>query len=204
MSRAAVELERLRESRRKVAVFKDQVEADLRKAAEDLAEAKQTLAELEADAAAGTVTAKQRAEVERRLAEAEARRDEPWPERLDGARAALDGANRELVLFAGEHVDQLIEDAEKAVAPAVARLNVLALELSTAIQECHNAAAGIAQTLALAGIRPRPGAVTRMQTDELSAALGVFTHGGGQPEVRLDRRLVPALDARDQDPVEAA
>jgi hypothetical protein len=119
------------------------------------------------------VTAKQRGEVERRLAEAEARRGEPWEQRLDGAKQALADADRELALFASEHVDALVEDAEAE--PFVAHLNSLAVELSDTIAQCHHASDAITQTLALAGIRAQPGAVTRMQTEELARALDAFT-----------------------------
>jgi hypothetical protein len=107
-------------------------------------------------------------------------------------------------LFADEHIDELIEDAEQAVAPLIARMNALAVELSSAITECHHARAAIGQMLILAGLRPHPNAVTRLQTDEIARALGAFTLAGGQSEVRLDRRFVPGLVARDEADLEPA
>jgi hypothetical protein len=134
-SPAAAELEQLRDRRRKLAAHRDRVQADVRTAAGDLVEAEQALATLEAKAAAGTVSAKERSEVERRLAEAQRRRAEPWEQREAGATAALRDADRALQVFADEHLDELIADAEQAVEPVVARLNSLALELAAAIVE---------------------------------------------------------------------
>lgn len=166
--------------------------------------ARQALAHLEAKAAAAPVPAKSRSEVEHRLAEAEARRAEPWQERLDGAAQALAEADQEVMAFAADHIDELIADAEQQVAPAVARMNAMAVELANTITECHHASARITEVLHLGGFRVRPGAVGRLTTDELAQALAAFNLGGGQAEVRLDRRLVPALAALDESDAERA
>jgi hypothetical protein len=203
-SQASIELEHLRDRQRKLVVHRDQIQADLRTAANDLAEAERALAKLEAQAAAGTVSAKERTEVERRLAEAKARRNEPWKQRFDGATAALRDADRELRLFAEEHIDELVADAEQAVEPLVARLNALTLELASTIAECHNMSRGIGEVLVTAGFRTTPSAITRMQTEQLARALDAFNLAGGQPEVRVERRFVPGLVARDEARAERA
>jgi hypothetical protein len=204
VSTAAVELEQLRDRRRKLATHRDEVRASMRKAAEDLTEAQRALARLEAESAAGPVPAKRRGEAERRLAEAEARRAEPWQQRLEGAQAALRRADQELRLCASENIDELVASAEQQVEPAVARVNALAAELSSAIAEAHAASGAIGHVLMTAGFRPHPNAVSRLVTEPLARAVADFVRAGGQPPVRLDRRLVPALAARDETDAEPA
>jgi hypothetical protein len=188
-----VELEQLTARRRKLADHLAQVEAGSRDAVGDLMAARQELGRLEADAIVGTVSPKDRSQVERALDKAQARRDEPWPERLEGARAALRDADRNVAEFAAANVDALIANAEQQVEPHVARVNALAVELDQAIVEASQAALLIGQMLTLAGIQARPNAVAPMRTDALRITLDEFTTAGGQPPVVLDRRYVPAL-----------
>lgn len=192
------ELRELTERRRRLAEHQEQVQEGFRRAHRELQDAKTELGRVEADAAAGDVTAKQRTQVECRVTAAQVKVAEPWEQRLDGAKAALRDADRDIQAFAADNIDELIAIAEDACEPHVARLNALAVELDQAIIEVSQASGGITQMLALAAITPRPNAVTRMHTDELRAALSRFTGAGGQPPIALDRRYVPALAEADR------
>lgn len=198
-SPAAAELALLRDHRGSVAALLDQLDADARAAASALTGARSELVRLEARSADGGVTAKERQAAEHVLSEAGRRAGEPWPERLEGARAAVRLADRQIQQFAADHLDELVADAEADATEAAAAVNAAAGALAGAIIELEHAAGNVGQVLAMGGVRPRPGAVTRTVTEQLARELGAFLDRGGQPPIRLDRTRVPALAAAQPD-----
>jgi flagellar biosynthesis chaperone FliJ len=161
----------------------EQLEAERREAVQAREAARRRLVEFEQ---AGGRSA-DRAKLERALSDAEAKASERWPERLEGARAALREAGYAVSRFTHARLDELVEAKQRDGEIAVERLS----ECARAIVEAHAQRERVAQELSAlvtsAGIMIRPGDVSRSRAEQLARAASELVMAGGEEPPRLTR-----------------
>jgi hypothetical protein len=176
-----------------------EVEAEQRTAVQEREAARARLIEHERRGGAGRRA--ERAKLETALTQAEAHAAERWPERIEGARAALRDMHAQVHAYTYEHLDELIENVQRDGEVAAERVNVAAQNLVDAYQEREQVAAQIARHLATADIRIRPGDITFSRAEQVARAAGNLLTNGGEERPRLRRD--PRVPIHGQ-PVEAA
>jgi hypothetical protein len=173
----------------------EQLERDQRAAGQARQEARAALVEAERRGAAPA----DRKKLEQTLADAEARASEPWPERIEGARAAardLTGERRQLV---AHNLLSLAEAVEADGGSAASAINEHCAGLIAAYhrrQELEQRLFTLASTVRVT----EPGDVSRSKADQLAKAAMALLQAGGEtpPVLRRDRY---GLQAQTAEPV---
>jgi hypothetical protein len=163
-----------------------ELEHEQRQAAGAVQEASQALAQAER---VGVNPAKRR-ELEDALVKARAKAAEPWPERIDGARAAVRDADRALREHVAEHLEELVTALEQEGEAAARAVDEAAANLITARLERDRIARAIGSIITKVS-RPGPMDVSRSRADQLARDAAALAAAGGEDAPRLDRTRPP-------------
>jgi hypothetical protein len=182
---AAEALARLSEKRDRAIGRVDELEGEARTAGQAAVEASAALAEAERRG----VKAAERRELEEALFAARVKASEPWPERIEGARAAVRDAEREVQKFRAAHLSELVEALEEDGRIAVATLNATAEAMVTAFIERERIAHEISVMAGSVG-RIHPGDVSFTHAEALVREARALVDAGGEapPVLRHDPR----------------
>jgi hypothetical protein len=139
------------------------------------------LAALERRRAAGEdVSADAVRKAERALSAARAKASEPWPQRLDGTRAALRAADGVVQEFARRRYPELAAEIAADAREAARAVDDAMREVLHARGEHTAVGERAARLIVVAGARDKYGTVGRSTTDEVVAAIDrvMLQHGG--------------------------
>jgi hypothetical protein len=160
----------------------DEVESEQRAASEAREAARAALIEFERKGGRPA----ERAKLERALTEAEAHVSERWPERIEGARAAVRDAHQQVQHFTAGHLDKLVEGLERDGQVAASNVNAAAAALVEAFHE-REAIAGQIATLVSSVARVHPGDVAFTRAEQAVRAASALIESGGEVAPVLQR-----------------
>jgi hypothetical protein len=179
---ASAELEQLEEQRAHAAAKVDAIERETRAATEAAEQASLQLTEAtRVGASASKVHA-----LEGTLVKAQAHKNEPWRERAQGARRAVDDADRAIREHVEAHLAELVEAVERDGEAAARRVTEAAAELVAASDERRRVESTLGQLLTR--VRPpSPNDVSRSRADEIDRAARALLDSGGESAVTVTR-----------------
>jgi hypothetical protein len=184
MTDATAELTMLRERQAQARARADGLEQEWRAAAAGAQEASTALAEGERHG----LSASKRHGLEERLTSAKARAAEAWPERVEGAKAAVRDADREVRAFVTTHLAELVTDLEAEGRLATEEVNAAAADLIAAQAKREQIASALGAMVTLVQA-PAPGDVTYSAAEDAARAAAGLAAAGGEvaPALRRDR-----------------
>jgi hypothetical protein len=168
----------------------DELSAEQRRAVEEREAARLTLVEFERG---GGGRRAERTQLEQALADAEARLSERWPERIEGARAAVRDAQAAVTRFVGEHLDELVADRERDGEVVAGKLTELAEALLAVYAERERIAQEISSLVSTV-TNVRPGDVSFTRAEALANEAQKLIQRGGEAPPALRRERMPQLE----------
>jgi hypothetical protein len=173
---ASTGMAKLVEQRRRAGARVDELEKEAGAARRRLEEAKEALVQAEAAGA----PAAQRKKLEQEYADAKTQAEAPWAERVEGGRRAIRDAQRQIQIFAGENLTELVADLEEQGQVAAADVTEHAEALVAAYGRRERIASEISQLAALTGA-VRPGDVSRSRAEQCVRAASAAARRRSRP-----------------------
>jgi hypothetical protein len=136
----------------------------------------------------------ERSELEQALADAEAHASERWPERIEGARAAVRDAHAVVAGFVGEHLDELVTNRERDGEVVASKLTELAEAILAVYVERERVAQEISALVSTV-THVNPGTVTFTRAEALANEARKLIERGGEAPPVLRRERLPQFEA---------